>query len=61
MSSASKFCEWAQIGIDVYIPNCKYHVKFHSSQLISAASAGAIVHRNQFFGSNNGINLLNLK
>ena len=49
MSCASKFCEWVQIGINVYIPNCKYQVKPHSSPLVSAASAAAIVHRNQFF------------
>ena len=26
---ASDFCEWFQVGIDVYIPDCKYHVKPH--------------------------------
>ena len=28
--SARKFCEWVQVGIDVYIPHCKYQVKRHS-------------------------------
>ena len=23
-SAAGKFCEWAHIGIDVYVPHCKY-------------------------------------
>ena len=41
----SEFCEWFQVGIDVYIHHCKYQVKPHSSSLFSAASAAAIVHR----------------
>ena len=49
VSSASKFCEWVQIVINVYVPNCKCQFKPHSSPLVSAASAAAIVHRNQFF------------
>ena len=44
-----KFCEWVQVGIDVYIPHCKYQVKPHSSPWFSAACAAAIVHRNHFF------------
>ena len=28
---ASEFCEWVQVGIDVYIPHRKYQVKPHSS------------------------------
>ena len=36
--AASKFCEWVQVRIDVYIP--------HQN---SAACAAAIVHRNHFF------------
>ena len=27
--AASEFCEWVQVGIDVYIPHCKYQVKPH--------------------------------
>ena len=46
---ASGFCEWVQVGIDVYIPHCKYQVKPHSSPWFSAACAAAIVHRNHFF------------
>ena len=48
-AAASKFCEWVQVGIDVYIPHRKYQVKPHSSPWISAACAAAIVHRNHFF------------
>ena len=48
-AAASEFCEWVQIGIDVYIPHRKYQVKLHSSPWFSAACAAAIVHRNHFF------------
>ena len=47
-AAASEFCEWVQIGIDVYIPHRKYQVKPHSSPWFSAACAAAIVHRNHF-------------
>ena len=30
-ATASDFCEWVQVGIDVYIPHRKYQVKPHSS------------------------------
>ena len=46
---ASEFCEWVQVGIDVYIPHREYQVKPHSSPWFSAACAAAIVHRNLFF------------
>ena len=46
---ASEFCEWVQVGIDVYIPHRKYQVKLHSSPWFLAACAAAIVHRNHFF------------
>ena len=36
-AAASEFCEWIQVGIDVYIPRCKYQVKPHSSPWFSAA------------------------
>ena len=49
-AAASEFCEWIQVGIDVYIPYRKYQVKSHSSPWFSAACAAAIVHRNHFFG-----------
>ena len=48
-AAASEFCEWVQVGIDVYIPHRKYQVKPHSSSYFSAACAAAIVHRNHFF------------
>ena len=48
-ATASKFCEWVQVGIDVYIPHCKYQVKSLSFPWFSADGAAAIVHRNHFF------------
>ena len=48
-TAAGEFCEWVQVGIDVYIPHRKYQVKPHSSPWFSAACAAAIVHRNRFF------------
>ena len=48
-AAASKFCEWIQVGTDVYIPHRKYQVKSHSSPWFSATCAAAIVHRNHFF------------
>ena len=47
-AAASEFCEWVQVGINVYIPHRKYQVKPHSSPWFSAACAAAIVHRNHF-------------
>ena len=48
-AAASEFCEWVQVGIDVYIPHRKSQVKPHSSPWFSASCAAAIVHRNNFF------------
>ena len=48
-AAASEFCEWVQVGIDVYIPHRKYQVKPHSTPWFSAACAAAIVPRNHFF------------
>ena len=48
-AAPSEFCEWIQIGIDVYIPYRKYQVKPHTSPWFSAAFTAVIVHRNQFF------------
>ena len=48
-AAAIEFCEWVQVGIDVYIPHRKYQVKPHSSPWFSAVCAAAIVHRNHFF------------
>ena len=36
-AAATEFCEWVQIGIDVYIPHRKNQVKPHSSLWFSAA------------------------
>ena len=48
-AAASEFCEWVQVGIDVYIPHCKYQVTPHSSPWFSAAFAAAMVRRIPFF------------
>ena len=48
-AAASEFCEWIQVGIDVYIHRRKYQVKPHSSPWFSASRAVVIVHRNHFF------------
>ena len=48
-ASASEFCEWVWVGIDVYITHRKYQLKPHSSPWFSASCAATIVHRNHFF------------
>ena len=48
-TAASEFCESVQVGIDVYIPHCKYQIKPHSSPWCLTACDSAIVHRNHFF------------
>ena len=62
-SAASDFCEWVQVGINVYIPHRKHKVKPHSPPWFSVACAAAIVHGNHFFFffCTNRINLLNSK
>ena len=60
-AAASKFCEWVQIRIDVYIPHRKYQVKSHSSSWFAAACAAAIVHINHFFRLHQRENLLILR
>ena len=60
-ASASEFCEWVQVGIDVYIPHRKYQIKPHSSPWFSAACAAAIVHKITFFICTKWINLVNVK
>ena len=47
--TASEFCWWAQVRIDVYIPHEKYQVNPHSSLWFSAACAAARAHRNHIF------------
>ena len=48
-SAVSEFCEWVQVGIDVYITHRKYQVKSYSSPWFSVSCGAAIVHRNHFF------------
>ena len=48
-TAACKFCEWFQVGIDVYILHQKYEVKPYLSPWFSAACSAAIVHRDNFF------------
>ena len=48
-AATSEFCKWVQVGINVYIPHCKYQVKSHSSPWFSAACAAAIVYGNHFY------------
>ena len=48
-TAANEFCEWDQVGVNVYIPHRKHQVKPHSSPWFSAACAAAIVQRNPFF------------
>ena len=47
-AAGGEFCEWIQVGIDVYIPNRKYQVKPHLSLWFSAACAAVIVRSNHF-------------
>ena len=48
-AAADEFCEWAQVGIDAYIPHRKYKIDPHSSPWFSVACAATIVQRNYFF------------
>ena len=50
-ASASKSCEWFQVGIDVYIAHRKYQAKPLSFPWFSAACAAPIVYKNHFFCS----------
>ena len=45
-AATSDFCEWFQVGIDLYIPCRKYQVKLLSSPWFSAVCVAAIVHGN---------------
>ena len=45
----SPFFEWVQVGIYVYIPHCKNHVKTYLSPWFLAISSAATIHRNYFF------------
>ena len=44
-ASASDFCGWFQVGIDVYIPYRNYQVKPHSSPWLSAVCAAVIGYK----------------
>ena len=59
--AASEFCEWIQVGTDVYTPHREYQIKSHSSLTFSAACAAAIICRKHFFVCIKTINLLILK
>ena len=48
-AAANEFCEWVQVGIDVYIHHHKHQVKPHSSPWFSAACAAAIVYKNHLY------------
>ena len=45
-AAASEFCEWVQVGTNVYIAHTKYQAKPHRSPCFSPACVVAIVHRN---------------
>ena len=47
--AVSEFCEWVQVGIDVYILHRKYQVKPPSSPWFPVSCFVAIVYRNHFF------------
>ena len=47
--TASEFCVWVQVGIDVYIPHCKYQVKPYLFPWFSGACVAATVHRTHLF------------
>ena len=47
-AAVSEFCEWIQVGIDLYIPHRKCQGKFHLSAWFSAACAAATVYGNHF-------------
>ena len=44
-AAASEFCEWIQVGVDVYIPHRKDQVKPLSCPWFLAACAAALVHK----------------
>ena len=48
-TTASEFCDWVQVGIDVNNPQHKYQVKRHYSLWFPATCAASIVHRDHFF------------
>ena len=59
-AAASKFCEWFQVGIDVYIPHRKYQVKLHPHGFQLLVLLLQFIETT-FFVCTSRINLLNLK
>ena len=59
-AAASEYCEWFQVGTDIYIPHHKYQVKphLHGFHLLVLLSYFIEI---TFFVCANRINLLNLK
>ena len=49
---APKFCYWIKVGIDVYIPCCKYRTKLHSSPWFPAACTAAKLTETTSFNCN---------
>ena len=47
--AVTEFCEWVQVGTDVYIPHRKWQVEPHSFPWFSVACVPAITHRSHFF------------
>ena len=51
-ASASRFCEWFQVGIDAHIPCRKYQIKcIPVIHWFPVSRTAAIAHRNHFFRS----------
>ena len=46
--AANEFCQWVQVGIDVYIPHRMSQVKLHSSPWFPAACTATIVQKSLF-------------
>ena len=47
-AAAGEFCELVQVGLEVYIPHCKYQFKPDSSPWFSATCAAVVAHRYGF-------------
>ena len=61
-AAASEFCEWVEVGTDLYIFHRNYQVKAHSFPWFSAAGATAVAYRTtSFLYTNVFINLLCLR
>ena len=51
-AATSEFCEWVQVGVDVYIHDLKYQVKRYLSPWFSAACPTTIAPRNRLYQQN---------